>query len=100
HLFRAYIDGAYDWERYVALNASLKNLLEIAFPLLQVVAQNNFKNINANPTITELSKALNSKTGQMDFSGHREFEGILMASGIVHIQGSYFGITSLGKDLY
>lgn len=101
HLFAAHIQGEYDWDRYVALSNILDMLQEITYPVLQVLSQNNFANLNTNPTVTELRNALNPQTGDVDFfSQHREYQGLLMAAGIAYIHGSYFGVTSLGRDLY
>lgn len=101
HLFRAYLEGSYDWQRFIALNNALSNLQEITFPLLKIWADEGFSNMNSNPSIGQLRVALDSKNGKFDFfAQHREYQGLLMAAGIALLSGSLFGLTALGKDLW
>jgi len=83
HLFRAHLDKKFDWDRFVALNTSLRNLDESTFPMLQAFAKNNFANMNAAPTIKNLRDALNPETGDMDFFAmHKEYQGLLWLLGL------------------
>lgn len=101
HLFRAHIQGEYDWDRYIALDSCLRNLQEVVYPVLEVMAKNDFANMNTNPTLAELKAALDPVTGKLDFESQRkDSQSLLMAAGIGFISGSFFGITSLGRDLY
>jgi len=83
HLFSVYIEGKYDWDRFLALAICANNLQEYAYDFLQKMSQRKPHGFAAGINLID-----------------NEGEALVMACGIGRRFGTSFTITGLGQDLY
>lgn len=89
NLFRAHIEGHFDWSHFNYLSTCLDSINPKAFIFLQQLAQHNF----------EISEEPSQRGIQRD----GENEALLYACGVAYETSSWssgFNVSKLGKDLY
>ncbi len=99
YLFKAYTDGSFGWERFIAMSNVLKNLQELSYSFMSIMSENDWGGGDS-----KITMALKAKTGKDWKTGLRgvwyDGEAFLTSAGIGHRYGTSFTVTELGQDLF
>ncbi len=98
HLFLAYVDGVYTWERFIVLSHTLEKLEEVSYPFLKAVTE--CQPPTHDGKLVTVLKHLFGKDWETGLRGDWiEAEAFLTSAGVANRNGTLFSITPLGRQL-